>query len=127
MSFRERLAELVERVPSCRGAIFCDFEGENVDFALREPPPDGAPPLSDYDMKVAGAQLAAQWILFREKGAPHGAGEPVALRMHMPSGTLLCHSVKDGYYVVLLLSHRALTAVAAQQLAEMARVFALDM
>ncbi|HWT86841.1 MAG TPA: hypothetical protein VN177_13775, partial [Myxococcales bacterium] len=56
MSFRRILTNLVERARGARGAVFCDQEGESVELVIRDPE------LSEYDMKVFGAQLAPIWM-----------------------------------------------------------------
>lgn len=127
MPFRRLLSDLVARTPGARGAIFCDYEGEHVDFTVREPPPPGAPPLSDFDMKVVGAQLTAQWVLLRERGAHHNAGEPLELRLLTPGGTLLFRALKDGYYVVLLLTPDALACTATRALEQTAQLISREL
>lgn len=122
MPFRRLLADLVAHAPGARGAIFCDHEGENVDFAVRAPPPDGCGALTDYEMKVAGAQLAAQWILLREHGESHGAGTVHELSLRAEHGTLLCHALKDGYYLVLLLAPGVPAARCTHALRQTARL-----
>jgi predicted regulator of Ras-like GTPase activity (Roadblock/LC7/MglB family) len=90
------LTALVERVPGARGAVFCDREGESVAQVAR----DGA--VSEYDMKVFGAQIAALWVGLQESARECGAGAIVELRVGCAGGSLFCRSLPDGYYVVLL-------------------------
>src|SRR5215470_479527 len=54
--FRRMLDELVARAQGARGAVFCDFEGEFVELVVADPA------LTDYDMKVYGAHMAAAWV-----------------------------------------------------------------
>ncbi|OLC74171.1 MAG: hypothetical protein AUH83_10385 [Deltaproteobacteria bacterium 13_1_40CM_4_68_19] len=96
MSFRSMLTSLVERVSGARGAVFCDHEGEAVEVVIR----DAA--LSEYEMKVVGAQLAAVWLDLTASAQEHGAGALIELRLGCSAGTLLCRSLPEGYYVVLL-------------------------
>ncbi|HUJ27975.1 MAG TPA: hypothetical protein VLW85_18265, partial [Myxococcales bacterium] len=56
MPFRRMLDELLAQAPGARGAVFCDFEGEFVELVIRDPA------LTDYDMKVYGAHMAAAWM-----------------------------------------------------------------
>jgi hypothetical protein len=105
--FRRVLTTLVERAPGARGAIFCDHEGESVELVVR----DGG--LSEYDMKVFGAQLAAAWLSLQDNSSESGAGGILELRLWCAEGTLLCRSLREGYYVVLLVAKGAPSAPAA--------------
>ena len=108
------LSTLLERAPGARGAVFCDFEGEHVELVIRDPG------LSEYDMKVFGAQMAASWLRLQEHATEHGAGAIVELRLGCSGGTLLCRSLRDGYYVVLLVSPGPPSALAAFELQNIA-------
>jgi hypothetical protein len=125
--FRLLLGELVEALPGARGAVFCDYEGESVDLFVAAPQPPGCGPLSEFDLKICGAQLTAVWTLLAERSLEHGAGRVDALHLHTDHGALLCAAVKDGYYVTLLLSPRAATAAARRRLGLLAHRFALEM
>ena len=104
------LGSLLERTKGARGAVFCDFEGEFVELVIADPR------LSDYDMKVFGAHAAA-WLNL-ETGVQE-------LRIRCSRGTLLCRSLRDGYYLVLLLAEGRPSGAAAFELqrtaAELAR------
>lgn len=101
------LSSLVARAPGSRGAIFCDYEGEFVELVVADPA------LSEYDMKVFGAQMAAAWLALHENATARGAGGIVELRLGCAAGTLLCRGLRDGYYVVLLLARGTPSAPAA--------------
>jgi len=101
------LTTLVGRVPGARGAVFCDFEGESVELVVRD---SG---LSEYEMKVFGAQVAAVWLSVQTGAREHGAGALLELRTACDGGALLCQALPDGYYVVLLVSRGAPLAPAA--------------
>lgn len=107
MPFRRVLTTLVERARGARGAIFCDHEGESVELVVRDRG------LSEYDMKVFGAQLAAQWLGLEANSKECGAGGILELRLWCAEGTLLCRSLGEGYYVVLLVAKGAPSAPAA--------------
>ncbi len=107
VGFREMLDSLVERTRGARGAVFCDFEGEFVELVVRDPG------LSDYDMKVFGAQVAAAWLNAHNGSSQKGAGDIVEMRIGCSGGTLLCRTLRDGYYVVLLLATGASAGVAS--------------
>lgn len=117
VSFRDLLLELVRGLPQVRGAIFCDYEGEHVDLAIAQPQPRGCGPLTDFDLKVCGAQVAATWMLLQ---ATEGAGPTRELALQCAQGTLLCHGVRDGYYVLALLAPGALRGKAAFALRKIA-------
>lgn len=101
------LSDLVERAKGARGAVFCDFEGEFVDLVVRDPS------LSEYDMRVLGAQMAAVWLNLQNGASERGAGGAVEMRLGCSGGTLLCRGMRDGYYVVLLISQGAPSGPAA--------------
>ena len=115
------LTTLVERAPGARGAIFCDSEGESVELVLRDSQ------LSEYEMKVFGAQLAAVWMGLTTTAKDHGAGALVEVRVACPHGTLLCRSLPDGYYVVLLIGRGAPSGAASFRLRETALEMAAEL
>jgi hypothetical protein len=125
--FRALLAELVDRTPGARGAIFCDYEGESVELALAEPQPAGFEPLSIYDMKICGAQLAAVWIQLDERSRQQKAGRLLELQLGARQGTLHCCSVKDGYYLTLLTAPGPASGRATRALRKIAEQFAQEM
>jgi hypothetical protein len=118
--FRALLRELVTSAPNARGAIFCDYEGENVDLAVADPQPRGCAALSDFDLKVCGASVAASWILLQQHSRAYGAGATLELKIASARGTLLCRSLPDGYYLTLLLAPGPHSEVAASVLRRMA-------
>jgi predicted regulator of Ras-like GTPase activity (Roadblock/LC7/MglB family) len=110
MPFGPVLSTLVARVPGARGAVFCDGEGEFIELAVKDPQ------LSEFDLKIFGAQIAACWMSLDEKTRAYGAGAAVELRLFCKEGTLLCSALRDGYYLVLLLARNRPTAAAAVEL-----------
>ena len=101
------LTTLVERAPGARGAIFCDHEGESVELVLRDPQ------LSEFDLKIFGAQLAAVWMGLSTTAREHGMGTLAEIRVVCARGTVLCRSLPDGYYVALLVGSGSPSAFAA--------------
>jgi len=95
--FRRILTSLLERTRGARGVVFCDHEGESVELVLRDDS------LSEYEMKVFGAQLAAIWLSLQSAASDSGAGPVQELQVSCASGTLLCRALPEGYYVVLLI------------------------
>ena len=121
MPFRRVLTTLVARAPGARGAIFCDHEGESVELAVR----GGG--LSEYDMKVFGAQMAAAWSSLQQSSGEHRAGSVVEMRVSCAGGTLLCRALRDGYYVVLLLRSGSPQSSAAFFLRDTASALAAEL
>jgi hypothetical protein len=103
VSFAALLATLVAQAKGARGAVFCGHDGEFVDLVVARPQPAGCGELSEYDLKVIGAQLAAPWLRL-SRGANGGAGPPVELRLRCGKGSLLCARLPEGYYLVLVLA-----------------------
>jgi hypothetical protein len=121
MPFRRLLTTLLARVRGARGAIFCDYDGEAVELALADPK------LSEYELKVFGAQLAASWMSLGASARGHGAGGLVELRLSCAGGHLLCSALPDGYYVVLVLSRDSASAAAAFELRETSVALAAEL
>jgi hypothetical protein len=101
------LTTLVKRVPMARGAVFCDHEGESVELVIH----DDA--LSEYELKVAGAQLASVWLGLQGSARDCGAGTLLELQVRCGAGSLLCRALPDGYYVVLVVGRGGSGASAA--------------
>ena len=119
--FRPLLTALMERAAGARGAVLCDSEGEFVELVVRDPA------VSEYDMKVFGAQMAAAWATLQANSSERGAGGIVEMRLGCAGGTLLCRSLRDGYYVVLLLGRGSPTAPAAFLLRDAASAMAAEL
>lgn len=119
MPFRRLLTALLSRVPLARGAIFCDQEGESVELAIAE----GR--LSDFELKVFGAQLAAAFSSLDATARQRGAGGFVELRLSSDKGTLLSCALPDGYYVLLVLDRGS--AAAGFELRKTARELAAEL
>ena len=110
MSFAALLGDLVASAKGARGAVFCGHDGEFVDLSVARPQPPGCDELSDYDLKVIGAQLAAPWLRLSRGSANGGAGAPVEMRLRCGKGSLLCARLPEGYYLVLVLAPLAQTS-----------------
>lgn len=113
VSFAALLAELVAQAKGARGAVFCGHDGEFVDLLVARPQPPGCGDLSEYDLKIIGAQLAAPWLRVQEGSANGGAGAAMEMGMRCRDGKLLCTRLPDRYYLVLVLAPSALAARAA--------------
>jgi hypothetical protein len=115
------LSALIERAAGARGAVLCDYEGEFIELVVRDPN------VSEYEMKVFGAQIAAAWSSLHAGSTEHGAGGIVEMRIGCAGGTLLCRSLRDGYYLVLLLQSGSPPAPAAFLLRDAASALAAEL
>jgi len=115
------LNELTARAAGARGAVLCDYDGEFVELVVVDPA------LSAYDMKVAGAQIAAVWAGLQSGSIDSGAGGILELRLGCDGGTLLCRTLRDGYYLVLLLARGTPSAPAAFALRRTASAMAAEL
>jgi hypothetical protein len=107
VSFATLLGDLIASADGARGAVFCGHDGEFVDLAVAQPQPAGCGELTDYDLKVIGAHLAAPWLRLQDGSANSGAGSALEMGMRCKDGALLCARLPEGYYLVLLLAPRA--------------------
>jgi len=110
VSFAALLGDLVASAKGARGAVFCGHDGEFVDLLVASPQPAGCGELTDYDLKVIGAHLAAPWLRLQDGSANGGAGAALEMGMRCKEGALLCARLPEGYYLVLLLSPEAVVA-----------------
>ena len=101
--------------------MLCDFDGEFVELVVSDPQ------VSEYDMKVFGAQIAPAWSSLQESSTCHGAGGILEMRIACAGGTLLCRSLREGYYVVLLLRTGSPAAPAAFVLRDTASALAAEL
>jgi hypothetical protein len=125
--FRELLQGLVDGTPGARGAIFCDHEGEHVELALKAPPPAGCAEMSEWDLKICGAQLAATLLQIEEASQAMQAGAPRELRLTCGEGTLLCRLLPHQYYVLLVIAPGRAAARGSFALRETAQGVAAEM
>lgn len=115
----------MDSVPGTRGIVFCDSQGETVNSlgASGRHAPDL---LYDYDLRVAGAQLAEPLDL-----AQANASETLGmLRECVIAGgseILLIHTLPDGYYLLMCLQPGALVSRAMQSLRHTAKLVAVEM
>ena len=90
--FAEILDRLV-RETRAAFAIFCDYEGESIAYA--------APGFSDYDVRIAGAHLAAVTIALQRTVAATGQSERLAFVCATDQTTLVVEALPGHYYLVL--------------------------
>lgn len=122
--FDDLLRSLVASVPGARGAVFCDGEGEAVSAigasGRREPEATG-----DFDLRVAGAQLATPLELAKRHGQA-AIGAPCELVITGARETLLVKMLPDDYYLVVCLEPGALAARGLQRLRAVAEIVARE-
>jgi hypothetical protein len=121
VSFAALLGDLLASAKGARGAVFCGHDGEFVDLLVASPQPRGCGELSDYDLKVIGAHLAAPWLRLQDGSANGGAGAALEMGMRCREGALLCARLPEGYYLVLLLGPGAQVARAFVALRQAAK------
>ena len=127
MPFRRLLRALVERTDGALGAIFCDHQGEHVSLALAERPVPGCAPLSEWDLKICGAQVAASIVTLNEAAHETALGSARELRVVCEAGTLACHLLPQGYYLLVVLAPGGRSARVRRELAETALLVSKEM
>lgn len=118
------LQELIAAVPGARGAVFCDSLGETVNAvgaSGRSAPTEN----NDFDLRVAGAQLATPLELTMRDNEHLGA--IVEATITGPWESLLVHPLEDGYYIVLCLEPGALIGLGWYRLREAAMRVSAEM
>lgn len=94
------MQELVEHVPGATSAIFVDWEGEAVDqYSIKE---------EVYQLKVVGAYKGVMLNFINKAHTSTGIGIAETVIVRMENYSVLISSVKDGYFVLLILSPDAL-------------------
>ena len=111
------LKELIDSVPGARGAVFCDPLGETVN-AVGASGRTAPHEQDDFDLRVAGAQLATPLELAARDN--EHVGPILEATITGPRETLLVHLLKDGYYLVLCLEPRALSGLGRHRLRQVA-------
>lgn len=107
--FRLILDELLATTGGAVAAMFLDYEGEMVELVCDRD-------LSDHDLRIVGAYQGIYLTRLRELCAGLGAGKPERLKIEFAATKILSYDLKDGYYVVLLVSPGANEGVAWQSL-----------
>ncbi len=104
---------MVDEVPGASGAIFADWEGESVECVSKG---------SDEDIKLLGAHHGILLNLAREVAENSMQGGVKGMLVISEGGKVVVQPVKDGYYVVLLLSPHGNAGVAMKILGEAAEL-----
>lgn len=108
MAYEYILANLLARNDGAVGVLFLDDSGETIDVACSE--------FSPYQMKVVGAYVGIYLRQAQQFMANLGQNEPRLLHIEKEALHLYARPLPDGYYVVLVQRHPALTAVARRTL-----------
>jgi len=95
-SFYPILESLLNSVPGAHSAIFCDEEGESIEYC-------GA--MNPYDIKIAGAYSTVILQLLRGRQSP----TPRTIAISCSSLTMTIHEIK-GYTLTLILNRRTFSA-----------------
>lgn len=112
------LQELITAVPGARGAVFCDALGESVNAvgASGRSAPDAS---NDFDLRIAGAQLATPLELSMQHNEHLGPITEVTITG--PHESLLVRQLQDGYYIVLCLEPGAIPGLGWYRLRQAAQ------
>jgi len=92
--FRDILKGAVDGVPGATGAIFADWEGESVEHYF-----NGA----DDDIKLVGAYQGILLNLVKSAAENVGLGEVNEVMLVTEGAKVMARSLKDGYFLVMLL------------------------
>lgn len=93
--FKEILKKAVDSIPGARGAIFADWEGESVEHCFYGP---------DDDIKLLGAHQGILLNLLADSTKENGQGRVLCMLVSTEGFRFIVQPVKDGYFLVILLS-----------------------
>ena len=102
---------MLQGVPGAIGAVFLDREGEAVDLFAED-----VFEISDDGLRAVGAYAGIFLSSVRRTCEQIDAGEPRELTIHFDNATVLSSNLKEGYYLVLVVTISANEAVAAERL-----------
>jgi hypothetical protein len=105
-SFYPILETLLKSVPGAYSAIFCDDEGESIEFCG---------PMSPYDIKIAGAYSTVIIQQLRRTG-------PRTIAISCSNLTMTIHEIK-GYTLTLILERRTFSAALESAIEKAAEKF----
>lgn len=109
MIFRSILDEFLATTAGAFAAIFLDFEGETVELVCDRD-------LSDHDLRIIGAYQGIFLGRLRDMCRRLRIGEPQRFKIEFDDTIILSTDLRDGYYLVLLLDHRANEGMAWRKL-----------
>lgn len=136
------LQALCARTPEAIGAVVCDDEGETVVSALgRARPPAEADararehvprsmtlhmPVGEFLVRLVGAELCALLRAIDGAGRSKTAGALRGLHLAYRGVELVCRSLPDDYYLLVVLSSPRTLAPIQRRIDAAARVLARD-
>jgi predicted regulator of Ras-like GTPase activity (Roadblock/LC7/MglB family) len=109
--FSRHLDGLLAQLPEALCAVFVDPEGETVDVSARVDP---------FDARVAGAEMAIVLGSARAASRKLGYGDTLEVRLESPQRSVIVRAVSEGYELVLLVGAPAISARAAELVAQTA-------
>lgn len=118
MSFQYTLTNLLAANADALAALFLDETGEAVEVAVAD--------FTPYQMKVVGAYVGIYLRQLSNVLQHAGLGEADYLHIEKSDLNLYAASLPDGYYLVMVQRHPALTAQARRSLARARREIAAE-
>ena len=109
MPFYQLLERMMDGLDGALGAMFLDQEGEAVVIVPKK--------LPRYDLQVIGAYEGIYLSQLRRIAEDSGMGGTERFTISCANSTLLTFTLKDGYYLVLVLDHSGLEGVGWHRLA----------
>jgi predicted regulator of Ras-like GTPase activity (Roadblock/LC7/MglB family) len=108
MPFRRILHDLLSAVDGAIGAVFLDWEGETVEWAADEHPPD--------DLRIVGAYQGIFLGQLEKLCRSLEVGRPDRFKVEFERSAILSRVLEDGYYLVLIVGPAAREGLAWHQL-----------
>ena len=108
MTYREILERFTSRVPATRAIIFCDYEGEAIEFISE---------FDSYHTQLFGAYQSELMLTIRTAVRMRDVGQLEGMMLHTSSGTISLWPIGQQYYVAVMCkmplpaSHPAITEV----------------
>ncbi|MDT8316737.1 MAG: roadblock/LC7 domain-containing protein [bacterium] len=119
MPFQQIMKELVDSTSGATDAIFVDWEGEAVDqYSVND---------DIYRIKVVGAHKGVMLKLINDAQEATGNDKASAVSVKMKDASVLMASVKDGYYVALVLDNSSMICKASFLMKKAVAALALEM
>ena len=119
MPFQRIIKELVDSTGGATDAIFVDWEGEAVDqYSVSD---------DIYRIKVVGAHKGVMLKLINDAQEATGNEKADSVSVRMQDASVLMASVKDGYYVALVLDKSAMLCKASFLMKKAVTELALEM
>lgn len=91
--FGEILTDLLDALPAAHGAIFADWEGEEVDHATR---------IGLHEMRLVGAHWGVVFFLIRKAFHRLDFGGANELILRFSRQQIIVSSVTDAYFVAVV-------------------------